>query len=328
MAFVPHLAAIGAWACCTAATFLLPSAQQDARPRSEPTVVRYRVTLPDAEPLLGFLAQRLHAQGELVVGSRTYASSVIEERSEEAWFDDSELSLLANGRKLRHVRRWMQERGSLQDALLAESEDQSIRIDQGLDSGAPTRIQDALTLDDVFSPDARAAAIAQLAAFGVRDGSHYASLRIKRNRHGFLLTDAAGQKLSFVVQRIASRQADLALQWHELEAEVYRCDTSDNDAHSAAEELRTAILAEVLAACPRMQRADADDYPRIFERAQKATWLPLPLLHSLRVSDLEAKLAVLSAASILFAATSALLAIRRLRKWRLRASAGSATPLG
>jgi superfamily I DNA/RNA helicase len=44
------------------------------------------------------------------------------------------------------------------------------------------------------------------------------------------------------------------------------------------------------------------------------SWLPLRLLHSLRVTDLEAKIAVLSASSILFATASALLAIRRLRK--------------
>jgi hypothetical protein len=287
----------------------------------EPTIIRYRVTMPDAEPLLGFLAQRLKAPGELTVGSRSYACSVIEERSEEAWFDDSELSLLAHGQRLRHLRRLATGRDPLQDALIAESEGQQVRIDQGLDSGAPTRIQDSLTLDDVFTPDARQSAIAQLSTFGVREGSHYASLRIQRNRHGFLLTDAAGQKLSFVVQRIASRQADLALQWHELEAEVLPCDTSDQDARAAAAELRAMILAEVLAACPRLQRADADDYPRIFERAQNATWLPLRLLHSLRVTDLEAKIAVLSASSILLATASALLAIRRLRKWRMRSRA-------
>jgi hypothetical protein len=321
MVFAPHLAALGAWACCAAATLLMPSEPQDAKPPLDPAIIRYRVTMPDAEPLLGFLAQRLHAQGELVVGARSYASSILEERSEEAWFDDADLTLLGHGQRLRHVRRLANGRDSLQDALIAEGEGQSIRIDQGLDSGATTRIQDSLTLDDVFTPDARQAAIAQLSAFRVRDGSHYASLRIQRSRHGFLLTDASGQKLTFVVQRIASRQTDLALQWHELEAEVLPCDTSDQDARAAAEDLRAMILAEVLAACPRMQRADADDYPRIFERAQKATWLPLRLLHSLRVTDLEAKIAVLSASSILFATASALLAIRRLRKWRMRSRA-------
>jgi hypothetical protein len=298
---------------------LMPSEHQEAKP-PEPAIIRYRVTMPDAQPLLGFLAQRLQAQGELVVGARSYTSSILEERLEEAWFDDAGLSLLDHGQRLRHLRRLSNGRDPLQDSLIAEGEGQHIRIDQGLDSGAPTRIQDSLQLDDVFTPDARQSAIAQLSAFGVRDRSHYASLRIQRNRHGFLLTDAAGQKLSFVVQRIASRQADLALQWHELEAEVLRCDTSDQDARAAAEELRAMILAEVLAACPRMQRADADDYPRIFERAQNATWLPLRLLHSLRVTDLEAKIAVLSVSSILFATASALLAIRRLRQWRKRSN--------
>jgi hypothetical protein len=67
-------------------------------------------------------------------------------------------------------------------------------------------------------------------------------------------------------------------------------------------------------------RDDAADYPRTFERLQRATWLPLRLLHSLRVSDLEAKIALLLCCSTLCATAAAAIAIRRLRRRRTAVS--------
>lgn len=279
----------------------------------EPVAIRYRVLAPDAEPLLGFLAQRLAPSDDFRVGERSCRSSVLEVRSQHFCFDDGSMGLLASGSEAQLILTAPMQGRAGSDRFEATHRGASLRIESGIDASATTRLESSLRLQDVFLPESRDEHERDLRGLGVDPSTLRLALAVERREHGIAIADALGERFTISVVRVVSRQQDLALQWHELEAVVPEAPVEDRTAFL---ELRAAILAELTAACPRLVRDDAQDYPRAFERLQSATWLPLRVLHALRISDLQAKVAVLLGLSAIFASASAWIAIRRLRRER------------
>jgi hypothetical protein len=314
-----HWSILGlAWTALFAGALAHPAhPPTDAERTGEPAALRYRVLAPDAEPLLGFLAQRLAPTDDFRVGERSCRSSIVDARTENLWFDDDAMSLLGSGVEARLVRTVPIAGQSQSDRIELEKGEASVRLETGIDASAPTRLESSLRLSDLFLPASRDESERSIRGTGVDPTQLRLALKVERRAHGIALSDASGERFSITVVRIVSRQDDLALQWHELEAIVPASQREDRDAFL---EFRTALLAELTAACPRLVRDDAADYPRTFERLQRATWLPLRLLHSLRVSDLEAKIALLLCCSTLCATAAAAIAIRRLRRRRTAVS--------
>lgn len=285
--------------------------------RPDPVAIRYRVLAPDAEPLLGFLAQRLAPSDDFRVGERSFRTSLLESRTEHLWFDDDALGLLPTGSEVR-LRRTAPAQGRERlDRVEAIHGGATLRIESGIDATAPTRLEGSLRLQDLFLPASRNDHERALRELGVDPSALRLALAVERRAHGIAIADNDGERLSISVVRVISRQEDLALQWHELEAVVHETPSEDREAFL---ELRETILAELAAACPRLVRDEKEDYPRAFERLQRATWLPLRFLHTLHMSDLEAKIAALLALSTICAAASATIAIRRLRRSRQAAA--------
>lgn len=308
-----HWSVLGlAWIALFAGALAHPgNLHTDANQAREPVAIRYRVLAADAEPMLGFLAQRLAPTDDFRVGERSCRTSIVDIRTENLWFDDDAMSLLGSGSEARLIRNVQTAGQERSDRIEATSDTTSVRIDTGIDASAPTRLESSLRLHDMFLPASRDESERSIRGTGIEPDHLRLALRVERRAHGIALADASGERFSITVVRVVSRQEDLALQWHELEAIVPASQREDRDAFL---EFRTALLAELTAACPRLVRDDATDYPRTFERLQRATWLPLRLLHSLRVSDLEAKITVLLTCSALCAAAAAAIAIRRLRR--------------
>ncbi len=278
-----------------------------------PVALRYRVLATDAEPLLGFLAQRLAPSDDFRVGDRACRTSLLESRTEHLWFDDDAMSLLPTGSEVRLRRTAAVQGRERSDRVEAIHGGVSLRIESGIDATAPTRLEGSLLLQDLFLPASRTEHERSLRELGFDPSALRLALSVERRAHGIAIADNDGERLSISVVRVISRQEDLALQWHELEAVVPE---TTNDDRAAFLELRETILAELTAACPRLVRDEAEDYPRAFERLQRATWLPLRFLHTLHMSDLEAKITALLALSTICAAASATIAIRRLRRSR------------
>ena len=308
-----HWSVLGlAWIALFAGAFAHPcSPRTDASHAREAVAIRFRVLAADAEPMLGFLAQRLAPTDDFRVGERSCRSSIVDVRTENLWFDDDTMSLLGSGAEARLVRTVPIAGQAQLDRIEVENESASVRIETGIDASAPTRLESSLRLSDLFLSSSRDEWERSIRGAGIDPDHLRLALKVERRAHGIALADASGERFSITVVRVISRQEDLALQWHELEAIVPASQREDRDAFL---EFRTALLAELTAACPRLVRDDAADYPRTFERLQRATWLPLRLLHSLRVSDLEAKITVLLTCSALCAAAAAAIAIRRLRR--------------
>lgn len=277
-----------------------------------PTLVTLRVAAVDAEPLLGYLAGRLGSGGESRIGDRACARRTIDERRETLYFDDANMSLLDSGRAVRFERRLQPDGKLVADAVHARLGAAPIAILDGLDPGASTRSDTLPHFEDLFAPEGRAPRLARLVEHGLDPAGLRASMRLQVKTVGFALGDARGDAVTFTIRRVSCRSADLELQWHELQAEAPPSGHDADDA--AAVEFRDAVLAELAAASPRLVRDVNDDYRRSFARLQAATWLPLRTLHSLGLTPLAAKVGSLLAASTLFGAVSALLAIRRLRR--------------
>lgn len=281
----------------------------------------YRVASKDAEALAGWLARRLEPGSETRIGTRNCVARAHDERQQVTFFDDGNLSLLDSARSLRHVRRSLPDGRPIEDVATATIGSLRFALRAELDPTAPTRLQGNFAFEQLFAQEARKSAAAELAAHSLDATTLRATLRLGVRSVGIVCADAAGTLCSVTLRRVDCNDAELVLQWHELQFEVAP-DAAPED-REAARELCESIAAEIAAATPRLLRDLPDDYARSLSRLQQSTWLPVRWLHRFGIDALQAKVGALLLASTLFAAASATLAIRRSRRQTTAAAAVS-----
>jgi hypothetical protein len=270
------------------------------RPESQgPDVVTFQIAAADAE-------------APLRLGTRDVPSHRIDERREIVFFDDASSSLLDTGREVRFER--LLSAGRTDHALTVRVGSLRLSFRDGLDLAAASRAESWLALDELIEQNARKAMAASLAPHDLDPSRLRESMRLQIKSVGIGFGDGNGDLLTITMRQVSCREADLEQRWHELRAEAA---SGDAPHEGAARELRDAVLAEIAAARPKILRDSNEDYQRCFARLQSSTWLPLRTLHALDIHPLEAKVTAMLMASICFAALSAVLAIRRLRRARV-----------
>ena len=80
--------------------------------------------------------------------------------------------------------------------------------------------------------------------------------------------------------------------------------------------VRTQVLEEVRAQFPQVKPESEGPYATVFLRLQSGTWLPLRTLHELKLSDQQAKIALLMLTALTLSAPALIFALRRVRGQR------------
>jgi hypothetical protein len=278
-----------------------------------------RCRLPDyqAEPLLQWLVARYQEPSFLDTDGHDFRGAVLGDRVEEAWFDDQSLSLLQAKHEVHHVRRVGQgATAGVSDILYLTTGQQTLALHHAVDPTAPTRFQDALALHDLVTADQRPAVELTLRDSGIRPASLERTLRLDRKRHGILLSDQTGPCLEIAVDQCTSLQQDLALRWVEFEVSIPPARNGDAVVGETMQRVRTQVLEEVRAQFPQVKPESEGPYATVFLRLQSGTWLPLRTLHELKLSDQQAKIALLMLTALTLSAPALIFALRRVRGQR------------
>lgn len=295
-----------------------------AQPDPHPAAPAVRCSLPDdqAEPLLQLVSLHLNDPKVRDALAPGLVAAILDDRVEETFYDDRGLSLLQLGAEVRHERRVGRDR--MRDVLVLETPSVHLDWDDVVDGAAPTRVESLLRLPELLVDARRPEVEAKCREANLRPENLTRSLRVDRKRHGIELSDEQGPLLAVAVVRCTSTAGDLALRWHECEVMADAERWADPAQRQRLARTRTAVLDQLLAQFPSLAPQAAAPYASAFVRLQSGTWLPLRVLHSWNLTDLQAKVGLLLVLAFALGAPAAALAFRRTRLGARRAVAQTA----
>jgi hypothetical protein len=262
-----------------------------------------KLSVPDelVEPVWKWLGERYHDLGWLDDSEHTFSASLGHEDFIDTYFDDSELSVLAEHGGVRHRRRvvhsgpaFAKDGRELLQIKLARGDATGVaRSEIKFEVDRPNRIKDrgdAHPMLGLVSRSLRPQVIEQLHALGFDPWALRPVLTVQQHRRRVYLSDRGGAFATLTLDECTCNDNGAELDWTEIELELneIRYTSAAPAERVAFEAVVERIEADLLSQFPSITRDQTPKYTKAFRGIEEATLVPLGTLHrwGLRIGDL------------------------------------------
>jgi hypothetical protein len=226
----------------------------------------------------------------------TFTAGFGDEGFLDTYYDDDELSVLAENGGVRHRRRIVHSgpaarkdgRALLQIKLSRGDAAGVARSEIKFDVDPPRRIKepdDAHRLLGLVSRAERPAVIEQLEALGFDPWEMRPVLTVQQNRRRVYLSDKAGAFATLTVDKCSCTDHGADLAWTEIELELneIRFTEASPAERAAMEAIIDRIRVDLLTKFPSIFQDQTPKYTKAFQGIEAATRLPLATMHRLQL---------------------------------------------
>jgi hypothetical protein len=264
-----------------------------AHPRGVRTValenpqLRIRVPTDSAMAVWDWLQRRYLEPSFLNSGGREFTAASDVQNRIDVWFDDRELTLLANESGLRLRREAPDGAPGAETVALqlrwtrpSAEHRRGVEADFAIDAATTSRRHAPLLAH--LAGEQRAVARRCMTELGIDPQTLAPVLTVQQVRHRILLRDQDGPFATVAMTRCSCRQSDCKLEWYEFDSELdaLRFGPADDAARAAMLATATRIELDLRAQFPDLEPETTLAYVRAFREVEAASWLPLRSLRA------------------------------------------------